>query len=422
MKNLLIKLSSATLLVCSMSAAQEIATWAGFRQGATVFTFDDGAPSHISLVAPEFDKFGYKASFYVVTNWIGNQYHKVLDWSGWQTLADNGHEIGSHSDSHPNGAVMPDEEIASSKNTINSNVKGQECNTITYPNCIEPDEATLKQNYIGGRICDGKIISKSPSNYYRLSSIGTGSADNRVTTTQNFTDLMNQAANQGGWVVFLTHGLAESDAVNGFASYSPTSLSAISGALAWAKQNDAKVWVTTFRNAIMYAQERDASTLTLKSSDAQSVTYTLTHSLSTNIVPFDYPLSIRVQNTNNWSSVSASQAGAKIDANIKDGFIYLDAVPNGGDIVIADGNAIPSSSSGEEEAIKPIKRNFPLTVFIENGAITATGAQGMSITIFNSLGQKIRETRGLGCEQKVYAGAKGTYIVKVGNKTFPVSL
>ena len=34
----------------------EIATWAGFRKGAASFTFDDGAPSHVSDAAPVFDK------------------------------------------------------------------------------------------------------------------------------------------------------------------------------------------------------------------------------------------------------------------------------------------------------------------------------------------------------------------------------
>ena len=51
-----------------------------------------------------------------------------------------------------------------------------------------------------------------------------------------------------------------------------------------------------------------------------------------------------------------------------------------------------------------------------------SGAQGHEITVFNSLGHKLRTTRGLGAEQKVYTGAKGVYIVKVGNKTRKVKL
>jgi uncharacterized protein (DUF697 family) len=46
----------------------------------------------------------------------------------------------------------------------------------------------------------------------------------------------------------------------------------------------------------------------------------------------------------------------------------------------------------------------------------------MAITVYNNLGQVIRPTRGLGIVQKVYTGAKGMYIVKVGSKTFKLSL
>ena len=54
--------------------------------------------------------------------------------------------------------------------------------------------------------------------------------------------------------------------------------------------------------------------------------------------------------------------------------------------------------------------------------IVVSGAQGKAITVFNNLGQIVRTTRGLGFEQKVYTGAKGVYIVKVGNKTYNISL
>jgi hypothetical protein len=52
------KISIAALIAMgsSMVFAQdaEIATWAGFRKGAASFTFDDGAPSHVSDGGPLF--------------------------------------------------------------------------------------------------------------------------------------------------------------------------------------------------------------------------------------------------------------------------------------------------------------------------------------------------------------------------------
>ena len=157
---------------------------------------------------------------------------------------------------------------------------------------------------------------------------------------------MQQAINQGGWVTFLIH---EVDNGNG---YSPTSSQAIDGALDWAKKNDSKIWVTTFRNAIMYSKERDKSTIAKKSGDVSSETYTLTHSIKDNVSNYDYPLSIRIENSNNWTTVSGTQGGKAITTSIKDGYIYFDAVPNGGDIVISSGggSTSPTSSSAAQPA------------------------------------------------------------------------
>ena len=54
--------------------------------------------------------------------------------------------------------------------------------------------------------------------------------------------------------------------------------------------------------------------------------------------------------------------------------------------------------------------------------IVVAGAQGMTITVFNSLGSVVSTTRALGNQQKVYTGAKGMYIVKVGSRSFKISL
>jgi poly(3-hydroxybutyrate) depolymerase len=54
--------------------------------------------------------------------------------------------------------------------------------------------------------------------------------------------------------------------------------------------------------------------------------------------------------------------------------------------------------------------------------IMVSNAQGKTITVFNSLGHVVSTTRGLGNQQKVYTGAKGVYIVKVGSRTFKTSL
>ena len=343
----------------------EIGTWAGFRKAAVSFTFDDGPQSDVDVALPMFEKYGYKATFNIVTNWAGGNGDGMLKWSGVEKLAKAGHEIASHSDSHPNGdgVPMPSDEISSSKGTINQKIQQEYgCVTLAYPNCATPGDAQVLQNYVLGRICNGSwkggsdIMGKDgPSNWAAVSALMTGSNG-----TSDFTGNIQKAVNQGGWVAFLTHGFKNK--TNGWASYSPTDSLDMDKGLQYAKQNDKDVWVAPMGHVAMYIKERKASTVTASTS-GNTITVKLTHNIADNISKYNYPLSLRIKNDNNWTSASGTQGGKAITTSIKDGYIYFDAVPNGGDIVISSGGSStnPTSSS----AIGPTSSNSSTGVSAE---------------------------------------------------------
>lgn len=458
----------AATLGVSVAQSQEIATWAGFRGGVATFTFDDGLANQLSIAVPIFDKYGYKASFYPVINWGPN-------WSAYQTLVNQGYEVGSHSMSH--AQTMPDSEIKSSKDAIDAKITGQTCNTITYPNCNVPSESELSKYYIGGRICSGQIDPKTPSNYNRISSIICGNTGS-VNTAQAFEQKMQLAVSQSGWVTFLIHE------VDNGSGYSPTASTAIDGALSWAKQNDSKIWVTTFRNAIMYSKERDASKIEQASRTTDKVTYTLKHSLSTTVSAFNYPLSIRVKNSDNWTTVTATQNKKAITATIADGYIYFDAVPNGGDIELSSGSVaatykITTTSSAVTLSATTAKEGDNVTftvkaddgyeitrILVNNEALTLSGgsysftmpaadisiaveqqrttaldariaaggvqvsvqgaglmiegAAGKRVTVFNLLGNIVRQVNVSSDNEAITGEAAGTYLVKIDDRTWSV--
>ena len=414
----------------------EIATWSGFRKGAASFTFDDGAPSHVSDGGPLFDKYGYKGTFNVVVNWNP-------DWSGFGNMAKNGHEIASHSNTH--GQNMSGEE-ASSKQAIAGKIQQKYgVITVAYPNCNVPNKSAVQQNYVIGRICNGSWQSQpdmmgkdGPSDWTMASAIMTG-----TTGTNDFKGNMQKAVQQGGWIAFLTHGFENKN--NGSATYSPTPLSAIEDGLKWAQQNDKDIWVAPMGHVAMYIKERKAAKAEASSSGG-SITVKLTHNIKDNVSDYDYPLSLRVKY--DGSKAEVTQAGAKLESKIDGGYVYFDAVPNAGDIVISGGATPPPSSSSEaasssSEAQSSSSHGFPwgpqssssTESIVEVASLAAvavyrtadnyievSGAQGLEISVFNSLGHKVRETRGLGYVQKVFTGAKGMYIVKVGNRTFKTKL
>ena len=434
----------------SFAQTAEIGTWAGFRKGAASFTFDDGAPSHVSDGGPLFDKYGYKGTFNVVVNWNP-------DWSGFGNMAKNGHEIASHSNTH--GQNMSGEE-ASSKKSIEGKIQQKYgVITVAYPNCNVPNKSAVQQNYVIGRICNGSwqsqpdMMSKDgPSDWTMASAIMTGS-----TGTNDFKGNMQKAVQQGGWIAFLTHGFENKN--NGSATYSPTPLSAIEDGLKWAQQNDKDIWVAPMGHVAMYIKERKAAKAEASSSGS-SITVKLTHNIKDNVSDYDYPLSLRVQYSG--STANVTQANAKLESKIDGGYVYFDAVPNAGDIVISGGATTPESSSSVEppkssssvvssSSTVPPQSSSSTNPWGPNPwgpqsssttALTAetvdfsavavyrtadnyievSGAKGMTITVYNNMGQVIRTTRGLGIVQKVFTGAKGMYLVKVGNRTFKVSL
>ena len=82
-----------------------------------------------------------------------------------------------------------------------------------------------------------------------------------------------------------------------------------------------------------------------------------------------------------------------------------------------------SSSSGNPQALLEDLSLASVSVYKSfDNSIMVANAQGKSITVFNSLGNVVSTTRGIAGAQKVYTGAKGVYIVKVGSRTFKTSL
>ena len=291
----------------SIANGYTVGTWSGFRTAAATFTFDDNAPSHISVVAPEFKQRGYTATFNVVIDWMDQS----GQWNAFKNLVKDGHEIASHTVTHSQNT--PSSELSSSRSTINQHITGQDCNTIAYPYCNVPSDGTaLAQNYIGGRICDGQVMGKTPSDYFRISAITTGS-DANYTSTSDFTGSMQSAISKGGWVVFLTHGIQGE--TNGNATYSPTPINAITGALDWAKQNDSKIWVTTFRNAILYAKERDALSLS-ETTESSKLKLTASVNITSSVVDYTYPITVRRQMPNGWTNFAAATGGNDIEVSI----------------------------------------------------------------------------------------------------------
>ncbi|SOE19623.1 Polysaccharide deacetylase [Spirosomataceae bacterium TFI 002] len=70
-------------------------TWPDGKKIAISFSWDDGRESQVKVGTPILDKYGVKATFYIVPSLtLGAK-------DGWQKAADNGHELANHTLMHP---------------------------------------------------------------------------------------------------------------------------------------------------------------------------------------------------------------------------------------------------------------------------------------------------------------------------------
>jgi oligosaccharide reducing-end xylanase len=315
----------------SVAAPYEIGTWRGFRPAAISYTFDDGCSNQFALAIPMFDARGFKLTLFSV---VGPASGMFPGWSKLQNAAAKGHEIASHTLTHPNLGQLPEArqttELKDSQEAINTNVSGQKCLTLAYPYCVEAGEALTSQYYIAARTCSGQIVPATPANFMDISSLVCGSQGS-VRTTQDFNNQANAAVTANGWCVFLIHGM-DNDG-----GYSPVSTATLQGSVDYMRTNQDKFWVETFGNVARYIRERNAAAVKETSSRDDSLALQVTDNLADSI--FNYPITLRRPLPANWPGAVVSQNQKPVTTQIVDvgakKHVMFDVVPDGGDIIIS---------------------------------------------------------------------------------------
>ncbi len=336
----------AVTVFAEIEKPYEVGPWGNFAKGAVSFTFDDNTPNQIDVAQPIFDEFDFNMTMFIVINWLDGNLEKYVP------AAKSGHEIASHTMSHSSNSS----ELKSSQDKIRSEIPGEMGVTIAYPNCNPIGDNEVKKYYIAGRVCGGQINNASPANLMQITSTICGSGG--LNSTQQLKGLADQAATQGGWGVYLFHGVDKEP--QGSSDYSPASSSAIKGCLEYLDKNRNKVWVETFGNVARYIKERNAVSVKVKESSDKKIVVTVTDNLPDSL--FNYPLSIRRPIPDGWSTAYMSQDDEEIEDSIvtesSNKYVVFKAVPDGGDVVISE---IPPTEIGtvrpafKENAVSPVR-------------------------------------------------------------------
>ena len=325
----------------SSSAAHEITPWPNKNKGAVSLTFDDGCASHQSLGIPALDARGLKGTFFVITNKVAG------DWDPWRNASVTGHEIGSHTKSHPYLTTLTpaqvQDEMGGANAIINANIPSQKCLSFAWPygDLNSEVEAIAQSNYIAARgvYCG---INLEPFDFYSVSACAPESED-----IYAYTDL---AETEGGWGVFFFHSLNGGQDCSG--SYQINLLAAY---LDYLKNKN--LWVETFGTVAKYIKERTSSTLSVLSSTSSQIVLSLTDTLDDSI--YDEPLTIRSEVPAGWTSVTVQQGSSTttVTSTVEGAatVIYYGAVPDRGSFSLAKsgspGNQAPAVTTNAATAV-----------------------------------------------------------------------
>jgi peptidoglycan/xylan/chitin deacetylase (PgdA/CDA1 family) len=318
----------------TIDAPYEVGTWPGFRQATISYTFDDGCSNQFTIALPMFDQLGFKMTLFTVTSWSPN-------WTVLQAAADHGHEIASHTVTHPSlsGLTLANQqtELKNSQDDINAHIQGHKCLTLAYPYCVPSDLALTAQYYIAARHCQGSVEPSTPRDFYQISSIICGSLGS-LKTAADFSSKFDSTAASGGWCVLLIHGIGNDG------GYSPLQSTVLRESLEYLSARPGTFWVATFLDAVRYIRERNDVSVKETSNQDAGITLQVTDTLDDAI--YNVPVTLRRPLPANWPGARVSQNGRTAAASIVTvnsvKYAVFDVVPDAGDVVLSECPATPA--------------------------------------------------------------------------------
>lgn len=300
------------------NADHKITKWPDNKRGAVSLTFDDGCRSQYVQGIPELERRGYKGTFFLITG-------SVKAWDHWQDAASSGHEIGSHTKTHPylTRLQLPQvqDEMRGAMEQIDARIPQEKCILFAYPfGDLDPSVRSIAgKTYLVSR--GGGIDCALNDDSVDFTNVKGCSPDDG-NDIYGFTEA---AERTGGWLVAIFHSLDGGKDCYGSWTFD-----------AWKAYLDhldsRELWVGPFGAAAKYFRERISATISVRSLSPEEITLSLTDTLDDAI--YDEPLTIRSGIPRYWEKVIVQQGGSITEKEAEfegeDRVIYYNAVPDRG--------------------------------------------------------------------------------------------
>ena len=361
------------LVTSSFAGPHEIMYFRDNKAGAVSLALDDGYQSQVTAGLSQLNTRGVKGTFFVVTlpGWIDSH----VPWDTWQIVAAQGHEIGSHTMTHPNLTWLPVDDLAyelgASQSAINQNGGSQFCIALAYPEgeSNATVQSTAANYYVAARgtwVPEGGILNhyQAGSDMYgswqQLNFYNTGAystADTMDPADAYFNTLLDVAVLRHAWATVIFHDITN-----------PTGFGKILDQIL-----TKDVWVDTYGNVSRYMKERLFSQIQVVNDTAAEIRLRIVLNASLWAGIYNVPLTLRSNVPGSWPQVRFQQGGnTQTLTPVTEGsdtVVYYNAVPNGGDVLLTDagdGNPAPVLTKLTPSSARQGSGGFYITVYGNN--------------------------------------------------------
>jgi peptidoglycan/xylan/chitin deacetylase (PgdA/CDA1 family) len=232
--------------------------WPEGKKAAISLTFDDARLSQVDTGLPIFDKYGIKATFYISPDRLEERLE------GWKKAAQNGHEIGNHTMTHPCTGNYPAFRFnALEEMTLDQMAREIDGATQVIEKFLGVKPASFAypcgQTFVGrgknvksyvplvaGRFLSGrKWLSEGANDpaFCDLAQLLAMESDGK--TFEQIKVLVDQAAEEGRWLVLAGHEIGKE-------AYQTTLASGLESLCRYAKDPASGLWIDTVGNIARY--------------------------------------------------------------------------------------------------------------------------------------------------------------------------
>lgn len=329
----------------------KVATWYNFNKAAYSLTFDDGLLTQSEYLEPILAKYGLKATFFLITNSLQDNPDQLPQWrfGYWHkfiAMANTGHELGSHTATHPKLTSLKDGgentigtlqyELTEPVRAIQERIPGYKVISFAYPYVdynTHVKEESLKR-YPAVRAAGEAPNSLETiqwgalqANSLTYSGTRTVASDiQKMTLLQNY--LEEGLIAEGNWGLYLAHDVMPLEiALKASDSWQPVSSESFEQFAIWLKKKqDAKeLWVAPMGAVTRYIKEKENLEITEKEKTDTKLSLLLNDQLPDEI--YDQALTLEIQLPQGWKKVKIQQGRKKETLSAKEGKIIVQAVP-----------------------------------------------------------------------------------------------